>query len=82
MSFKWLRLEWADNHLFIEISAVKQYLVDIDQIDALEDGHLNLTEIRLLEGYLDRCQVSWNQAWMSCLKDFNDNHYTTGKYGC
>ncbi|CAO3619666.1 unnamed protein product [Mucor hiemalis] len=67
----------AKLHILGEISAVKQYLVDIDQIDALEDGHLNLTEIRLLEGYLDRCQVSWNQAWMSCLKDFNDNHYTT-----
>lgn len=64
----------------IEITTIKRFLTDIDQIDSLEDGHLNLAEIRLLEVYLDRCQIPWNQAWLSCLHDFNENYYTTGKH--
>jgi hypothetical protein len=68
----------------VEITSIKEYLCDVDKIDSLEEGHLNTTEIRLLENYLNRSQLSWSEAWSTCLQDFNDNHYTTGKciYAC
>lgn len=50
----------------------------MDVIDSLGEGHLNHSEIRLLKEYLDRSRLTWNEAWSTCLSDFNDNHYTTG----
>lgn len=51
--------------------------MDVDQIDTLADGHLNLSEIKLLEDYLNKGRLTWTEAWSACLQDFNDNHYTT-----
>lgn len=66
------------NIFSLEIAPIKEYLSDIAAIDTPEDGHLNLSEIRLLEEYLERSRLSWAEAWSTCLSDFNDNHYTTG----
>ncbi|KAI9364172.1 hypothetical protein BD770DRAFT_439854 [Pilaira anomala] len=67
----------AKLYVLSEITSIKQYLVDIDRIDALEDGHLNLVEIELLEQYLEERDISWSEAWHTCLSYFDNNHYAT-----
>ncbi|KAG2198981.1 hypothetical protein INT47_013165 [Mucor saturninus] len=67
----------AKLYILSEISAVEEYIKDVEVIDTLADGHLNHSEIRLLKDYLDRSRLTWNEAWATCLSDFNDNHYTT-----
>jgi hypothetical protein len=63
----------------LEISNIVQLLTDVDLIETKEDGHLNLSEIMYLGEYLERCGISWREAWNSCLTDLDENFYTTCK---
>ncbi|KAI8890535.1 hypothetical protein K501DRAFT_328505 [Backusella circina FSU 941] len=65
--------------LFIldEIEDIKHFISDVEHITARSHGHLNRSEIKLLENYINEEGETWTSNWKSCLYHFDENIYRT-----
>ncbi|KAI8976872.1 hypothetical protein BDB01DRAFT_801704 [Pilobolus umbonatus] len=67
-------------YILSEARDIESLVLDISSIDHIENGHLNKSEISLLNQFIRRGCLTWTEAWKHCLVDFDDNNYRTCKY--
>ncbi|KAI8636376.1 hypothetical protein BD408DRAFT_426254 [Parasitella parasitica] len=66
----------AKLYILSEIADISNWIQDLDSIETKEGGYLNKAEIELLKRHLTQSDLNLENAWATCLNDFDENIYT------
>ncbi|KAI7899219.1 uncharacterized protein BX663DRAFT_521833 [Cokeromyces recurvatus] len=67
----------AKLYILNDITDIESWLENLDSIEMKEEGHLNKAEIQLLKQYLNENNISWTEAWNTCLYYLDESIYTS-----